>query len=135
MGHRVIRVLKVNLRVSDLDAALRLYGEAFGAELLVHRGDDTIGDFQAASMQLPGLTLDFVSPNSPQSPLAAQIAKRGEGLDSFAIEVENLDDTLAHLERLGLQIASRIDHGENRLAFVHPRGTHGVSIEVIEARD
>lgn len=132
MAHRIKGLLKVNMRVQDLPSTLALFREAFGAELIHDRGDDTIGEFVGATMRLGDLVIDFVAPTNPDGDLARGIQKRGEGLDSIAVEVENLDDTIAHLDAKGVRVVNRTEHHGNWIAFVHPRSARGLLLEMIE---
>lgn len=132
MAHNVTGLIKVNLRVRDQDAALEFLQSALGAAPLRDRGSDTIGQFNGVTAQLGDLVFDIVSPNDPDGALAKSIEKRGEGYDSIALRVEDLDDTTAHLESLGIQVINRVDYHGSKIAFIHPRSAFGMLIELIE---
>lgn len=132
MAHRVTNFTKVNVRVSDLNAALDFFEQTFGAKLLENRGSDTIGDFDGAMMELGGAVFDFVAPNSADGQLAKSIEKRGQGLDSVVFDVENLDDTEAALKERGIALINRTEIRGHKIGFVHPKDAFGVLIELIE---
>jgi methylmalonyl-CoA/ethylmalonyl-CoA epimerase len=132
MAHRILGLAKINLRVLDLDGTIERFGDLLGAEPLRNRGSDTIGAFDGATMRLGDVVLDVVAPNDPAGELAKNIERRGEGLDSIALLVENLDDTAAHLARQDVELVNRTEYHGNRIGFIHPKQASGVLIELIE---
>ncbi len=132
MAHRITNAIKVNVRVSDHQKALDFFQDTLGATLSKNRGSDTIGDFDGATVNLGGLIFDIVSPNKPDSILAKNIEKRGEGLDSVAFQVENLEDTTAALKEKGIELINRHEFHSNKIAFIHPKNAFGILIELIE---
>lgn len=132
MAHRIIELAKVNLRVLDLDGTIERFGDLIGAEPLRDRGSDTIGAFNGATMKVGDMVLDVVSPNDPEGELAKNIERRGEGLDSIAYFVENLDDTAAHLSERGVELVNRHEYHGSKIGFIHPKLASGVLIELIE---
>lgn len=132
MAHRIIGLIKVNLRVRDQGAAMRFLLEALGGSAIRDRGEDTIGEFTGATAQVADLVFDVVAPTDPDGALAKSIDQRGEGYDSIALQVENLDDTTAHLEGMGIRVVNRTDYHGSKIAFIHPRTAFGMLIELIE---
>jgi methylmalonyl-CoA/ethylmalonyl-CoA epimerase len=132
MAHRVIGLAKINLRVRDLDGTVERFGDLLGAEPMRDRGSDTIGAFNAATMSLGGAVLDVVSPNDPEGELAKNLERRGEGIDSIAYFVEDLDDTAAYLSKRGVELVNRHDYHGSKVAFIHPKVNSGVMVELIQ---
>ncbi len=130
--HKVFGLVKVNVRVTDQRAALDFLERAFGAEPARDRGSDTIGEFDGAMARIGDLTFDVITPNDPDGAIAKSIEKRGQGYDSIALLVENLDDTVAHLEAMDVRVVNRTEYHGSRIAFVHPSSAHGMLIELIE---
>lgn len=132
MAHKIKNLIKVNVRVKELQPALDFFEATFGATLIHNRGDATIGDFDGAMLDLGGAVLDFVAPNKPDGLLAKSIEKRGQGLDSIAFEVENIEDTAAALDRKGIALINRHEIRGSKVGFVHPKDAFGMLIELIE---
>jgi methylmalonyl-CoA/ethylmalonyl-CoA epimerase len=132
MAHRIIELAKINLRVLDLEGTIERFGELVGAEPLRDRGSDTIGAFNGATMKVADVVLDVVSPNDPAGELAKNIERRGEGLDSIAFIVEDLDDTAAYLSERGVELVNRHEYHGSKVGFIHPKVASGVLIELIE---
>lgn len=133
MSHRLLGMAKVNVRVSKLSDALQFFEQALGGERLHDRGSDTIGEFDGATMRVGDVVLDFVAPNTSDGALAKSIEKRGQGIDSLAFRVENLDDTAAALRELGIELVNRTEYHGTRIGFIHPRAAFGMLIELIES--
>jgi methylmalonyl-CoA epimerase len=78
--------------------------------------------------------VELVEPTSGGSGIARFLAERGEGIHHICIEVEDIDDTLRQLVAHGVQLideqARQGPYG--RVAFIHPKGAHGVLIELVE---
>ncbi len=82
-----------------------------------------------------GATLELLEPLTPESGVARFLAKRGQGVHHLAYRVANLAATLDDLAARGVELIDRQPrpgaHG-HRVAFIHPRSTGGVLIELVE---
>jgi methylmalonyl-CoA/ethylmalonyl-CoA epimerase len=85
-----------------------------------------------------GTALELVAPRDGNPGLGSFLKRRGPGLHHLAIEVESVERGLAALVRAGLQpIDSHPRPGArgHRVAFLHPRSTGGVLLELVEHKD
>ena len=81
--------------------------------------------------------IELVEPLTDDSPVARFLAKRGEGIHHVCFEVDDLPGTLERLKEAGLQAAGapvRPGAEGSRIAFLHPKGTGGVLIELRASR-
>jgi methylmalonyl-CoA epimerase len=79
--------------------------------------------------------IELLEPTSPDSPVAKFIEKRGEGLHHLTLQAGNLADRLKELKAAGVNLIDekpRIGAGGAGIAFVHPKSTHGVLVELCE---
>ncbi|MNL40216.1 hypothetical protein D3C87_1625500 [compost metagenome] len=79
--------------------------------------------------------LELLEPTSPDSPVAKFLEKRGEGLHHVALGVADVASALSHLKAKGYRLideAPRKGAGGALIAFVHPKSTHGVLLELCE---
>jgi methylmalonyl-CoA/ethylmalonyl-CoA epimerase len=130
----VTRIDQVGIAVEDLDAALDLYARAFGI-LPVSREQVESDGVEEAMLEVGGVHLQLVQSARPDSPIDRFIAKRGPGLHHLGIAVRDLDAALEHLRSEGVELIDeqpRLGGGGHRIAFVHPRSTGGILIELIE---
>jgi methylmalonyl-CoA/ethylmalonyl-CoA epimerase len=122
----------VAIVVEDLDAAIRTYRDVLGLEL-VEVEEIAEQQVRTAIFGRGMGRIELISPTVKGSGVARFLEKRGEGLHHICIEVEDIE---AALEALRAQAAPLIDSspktgaGGARVAFVHPKGVHGVLLEL-----
>ena len=124
----------VAIAVKDLEAAIDFYSEAFGLSL-THV--ETVEDQQVRTAIFgEGMgRIELICPTAPDTGVARFLEKRGEGLHHICIEVEDIDDALFALKARGTKLIDevpKIGAGGARIAFIHPKGTHGVLTELRE---
>ena len=128
-----LNVHHLGIAVDDLDAAILVYSDLFGATL-EHR--ETVEDqgVEAASLRIGESRIELLQPLGPDTPVGKFLAKRGPGMHHLAFEVEDLS---AELERLRAHDVLLIDEQPRRgmfglqVAFVHPEATGGVLAEFV----
>lgn len=82
--------------------------------------------------------IELLESTSPEGNIARFIEKRGEGIHHIAFEVDNLEAVLEELKGKGVQLIDqkpRIGVGGIKIAFLHPKSSNGVLVELCEARD
>jgi methylmalonyl-CoA/ethylmalonyl-CoA epimerase len=124
----------VAILVSDLDAAIQLYRDVYGLELA--EVEDVPGEKVRVAIFGHGAgRIELVSPSGPDSPMAKAIAKRGEGLHHVCLEVPDIAQAMASLKARGAPLLDeqpRTGAGGAKVAFVHPKGSRGVLVELRE---
>ena len=79
--------------------------------------------------------IELLQSTSPESPIGRFIEKRGEGIQQIAFRVENIENTIKILQENGVQMVDEIPrigaHG-SMIAFVHPKSTGGVLVEIVQ---
>jgi methylmalonyl-CoA/ethylmalonyl-CoA epimerase len=79
--------------------------------------------------------LELLEADSPESETAEWIATHGEGLFHICLEVDHIDDALAELKQKGVALIDekpRTGHANSRIAFLDPKSTGNVLIELVE---
>jgi methylmalonyl-CoA epimerase len=81
-----------------------------------------------------GSEIELLEPTSPDSSLAKFLEKRGEGLHHVCLEVANIDAALAELQEKGAPVLDKQPRiaAEGRAIFLHPKGSNGVLLELLE---
>ena len=131
---KTLRVNHIGIAVENLDEALLLYKEVLG---LSFHGRETMESDQVtvAFLSIGDTELELLEAITPESPVARFIEKKGEGVHHLAFEVDGIDQALEALRKDGYQLIDetpRKGAGGTRVAFVHPRSTKGVLIELCE---
>lgn len=122
----------VAILVSDLDAAIRLYRDVYGLDL-AEVEEVPSEKVRVAIFGHGAGRIELVSPSGPDSPMAKAIEKRGEGLHHICLEVPDIEKAMAALSAQGAPLLDekpRPGAGGARVAFVHPKGSRGVLVEL-----
>jgi len=128
-----MKIDHIGIVVRDIEAALKVYQAALDLPLL---GIQDLADQQVRVAFLPvgESNIELVQPTSDDSGVAKYLAKRGEGIHHICIRVEEIETALARLEAHDVQLIDREPRlgAYGQIAFLHPKGAHGVLIELIE---
>jgi methylmalonyl-CoA/ethylmalonyl-CoA epimerase len=122
----------VAILVSDLDAAIKLYRDVYG--LALSEVEEVPSEKVKVAIFGHGAgRIELVSPAGPDSPMAKTIEKRGEGLHHICLEVPDIAKAMSELKARGaplLDETPRPGAGGAKVAFVHPKGSRGVLVEL-----
>ena len=124
----------VALVVNDMDATLDFYRKTFGVGSAETEEVPDQG-VRAAVVRIGGTLLELIEPTDPTSGVAKYIERRGEGMHHICFEVDDLEDTLSRLDDSGVQLVDKAPRKGlvGNIAFLHPRSTRGVLIELVDA--
>jgi methylmalonyl-CoA/ethylmalonyl-CoA epimerase len=123
----------VAIAVSDIDAALAKYRAVLGIEAK-ERELVASQKTEAALLPIGNSQLELIEPKGNDG-LGRFLEKRGPGLHHIAFEVEGIEQALAALAALGVPLIDetpRRGARGHKVAFVHPKATGGVLIELVE---
>jgi methylmalonyl-CoA/ethylmalonyl-CoA epimerase len=128
-----MKVDHIGIVVRDITAALQVYQAALGLPLQDTR-DLADQQVRVAFLPIGESSIELVQPTSDDTGIARYLSNRGEGIHHICIEVEDIKATLAQLEAHGVQLIDREPRqgAHGRVAFVHPKGAHGVLLELVE---
>jgi methylmalonyl-CoA/ethylmalonyl-CoA epimerase len=129
------RIEHIALAVSDLDAAIAHYAEVWGLTVS-HRERVEDQGVEEAMLPIGDSHLQLLGPTAPESTVGRFIERRGEGLHHIAYEVDDLEAALAELKAKGVELIDekpRLGGRGHMVAFVHPKGNHGLLVELIQA--
>jgi methylmalonyl-CoA/ethylmalonyl-CoA epimerase len=132
---KIRKIDHVAVCVSDIDEAAARWRSVFGLEA---RERETVASQKTEAMLLPlgegGTQVELISPRGNEG-LARFLEKRGPGLHHIAVEVEGIESALELLKGLGVPLideAPRKGARGHKVAFVHPKATGGVLVELVE---
>jgi methylmalonyl-CoA epimerase len=129
-----MKIDHIGIAVKSLTDAVKLYEQALGLQVA---GYDEVEGFgvRTAMLNIGESCLELLEPTGPDSPVAKFMAKRGQGLHHIAVRVENIVETVEHLNALGIQLIDpepRPGAHHTRVVFIHPSSTNGVLLELVE---
>jgi len=136
---RQSRLSRVDMKIHHVGIAVRSLEEAakrFGGLLGLERGDQyDLPEFGVKALFLPvgEGNLELLEPMGAGSTVASFLEKRGEGMHHICFEVEDIEKSLADFAAQGAKLIDekpRRGAGGHLVAFVHPKSTHGVLVEL-----
>jgi methylmalonyl-CoA/ethylmalonyl-CoA epimerase len=122
----------VAIAVKDLDKAIAHYRDVLGLEL-AEIEEVPEQQVRTAIFGHGSGRVELICPTSPDTGVARFLEKRGEGMHHICIEVEDIEATLAALREKGAPLIDQTPKpgaGGAKVAFVHPKGNHGVLVEL-----
>lgn len=135
----MVKVKKINhvaIVVKNIDSALEFWQGYLGLTL------DHIEDVPSQASKVAFLPVgegevELVEPTDPESGLAKYLEKRGEGMHHLCIEVDDIAGMLLRLSDKGVKLINQepLDLPGRRMAFIHPKSTNGVLVELYQIVD
>ena len=120
----------VVVRVADLDTGIATYRDALGMELERTAENAAIGIKQAFFPLADGGFLEIVAPLGSDTAVGKAIEKRGEGIHTVALSVDDIQATVKELKEKGVTLIGGDRPGEQ--VFIHPRSAHGVLVQLVQ---
>ena len=133
---KILGIEHVGIAVKDLNSISEIFGELLGLDLQRREKVDdqqVITDIYHAGKD----KLEFLKATSPDSPIAKFLGKRPEGMHHIALIVDNIQLALNYLNQNDVQLIDkrpRIGAEGLQVAFIHPKSTGGVLVELCEKK-
>ena len=133
----MIKINHIAIVLPDLDESASFWLEALGLPL---EKVETFPDQQVRAAVLPTgeSHIELLTPTEEDSGVARYLEKRGPGLHHICLEVDDIGATLTRLREAGVPLIDeepKVTEGGKQLAFIHPKGTGGVLVELYELPD
>lgn len=131
-----IKINHIGIAVKDIDESLKFWRDALGIELS-HIEDVPSQKAKVAFLPVGESEVELVNPTTEDSGVAKFIAERGGGMHHLCLEVEDIEDTIATLKEKGVRMIDEVPKvlPGRKMAFVHPKSTGGVLIELYQITD
>jgi methylmalonyl-CoA/ethylmalonyl-CoA epimerase len=126
------RVAHVGIAVTRIADALPFYRDVLGLE---PGAPETSDGASIVSLAFGDVHIELLEPRDPEGPIARFLAKRGPGIHHICYRVPDLDAALARCRAAGYRLVDdtpRRGVGGRRIAFLHPKATHGILLELTE---
>jgi methylmalonyl-CoA/ethylmalonyl-CoA epimerase len=134
---KVLKIDHLGIAVDSIEEAKKLFHDILG---LRFEGTETVQEQKVTTAFFPvgESEVELLESTAPDGPIAKYLEKRGEGIQHIAFRVDNLERALAELKDKGIRLIDekpRKGAGGAKIAFLHPKSTHGVLIELSERED
>ena len=130
----ITKIDHVGIAVSSIDSALALYTDVLG---LVVDVTETVEEqkTRTAIISLGESKIELLESTDPEGPIAKHLERRGEGIHHLAVQVDDIEHALKALQEKGVRLIDerpRKGVENTTIAFVHPKATGGVLLELVQ---
>jgi methylmalonyl-CoA/ethylmalonyl-CoA epimerase len=131
---KVLKIDHLGIAVNSIDEGKNFWSDVLG---LSFEGSETVAEQKVTTAFFPvgESEVELLESTSPDGPVAKFIEKKGAGFQHVAFRVENIDEALAELKEKGIKLIDeqpRIGAGGAKIAFLHPKATNGVLVELCQ---
>lgn len=124
----------IGIAVNNLKESLSFYEDALG--LKVENIEEVPEQkVKVGFLDIGGVHLELLESTSSEGPVAKFIEKRGEGIHHIAILVDNIENSIESMKNKNVKLIDEVPRkgaGGSKMAFVHPKSTHGILLELYE---
>ena len=130
---KVIKINHVAIAVPDLDASMHFWKDVLGLEL-DHIENVPSQKSEVAFFPLGDSEIELVHPTEDDTGVSKFLEKRGPGIHHICFEVEDIASTLEMMKEKGTRLINEepLELPGRKMAFVHPKSTGGVLVELYE---
>lgn len=131
---KILKIDHLGIAVNNMAEGKNFWSEVLG---LKFEGAETVAEQKVTTAFFPvgESEVELLESTSPDGPVAKFIEKKGTGFQHVAFRVENIEEALAELKAKGIQLIDqepRKGAGGAKIAFLHPKATGGVLVELCE---
>ena len=131
---KILKIDHLGIAVNSIDQGRSFWSDILG---LHYEGSETVAEQKVTTAFFPvgESEVELLESVTPDGPVAKFIEKKGEGIQHVAFRVENIDQALAELKQKGIKLIDeqpRIGAGGAKIAFLHPKATGGVLVELCQ---
>jgi methylmalonyl-CoA/ethylmalonyl-CoA epimerase len=134
---KILKIDHLGIAVNSIEDGRQFWTEVLG---LPFHGSETVEAQKVTTAFFPvgESEVELLESTSADGPVAKYIEKRGQGIQHVAFRVDNIEEALAELKTKGIQLIDqtpRVGAGGAKIAFLHPKATNGVLVELCERPD
>jgi methylmalonyl-CoA/ethylmalonyl-CoA epimerase len=131
---KILKIDHLGVAVKDMQAGKTFWRDILG---LGFEGTETVAEQKVTTGFFPvgESEVELLESTAPDGPVAKYIEKRGQGIQHVAFRVDDIDAALKELKEKGVRLIDetpRRGAGGARIAFLHPKATGGVLVELCE---
>ncbi len=131
---KILKIDHLGVAVNSIDEGKNFWTDVIGLEF---EGSETVAEQKVTTAFFPvgESEVELLESTAPDGPVARFIDKKGTGFQHVAFRVEDIDAALDELKEKDIQLIDqtpRIGAGGARIAFLHPKATGGILVELCE---
>ncbi len=134
---KALKVDHIGIAVKNLDETMKFYTDVLGLEL---HGTEVVEEqsVKVAFLPVGDTEIELLESTSPDGPIAKFIEKNGEGMQHIAFKVDNIEEAIAYMQEKGMRMIDekpRYGAGGAKIAFVHPKSSNRVLVELSQRQE
>jgi len=129
------KIEHIGVAVKNLDKTLALYTDVLGLEVT---GRIEHGALRGAFVRVGDVKIELLGSSDPDNPISRHIEKRGEGIHHIAFKVPDVSEEMKAMKGKGIQFIDaepRPGAHDSMIAFLHPKSTDGVLMELVQTKE
>jgi methylmalonyl-CoA/ethylmalonyl-CoA epimerase len=131
---KILKIDHLGIAVNSIDDGKNFWSDVLGLEF---EGAETVQEQKVTTAFFPvgESEVELLESTSPDGPVAKFIEKKGQGFQHVAFRVANIEEALEELKAKDIQLIDqkpRIGAGGAKIAFIHPKATGGILVELCE---
>jgi methylmalonyl-CoA/ethylmalonyl-CoA epimerase len=131
---KILKIDHLGIAVTSIEEGQRFWQEVLGLDF---EGTETVAEQKVTTAFFPvgESEVELLMSTAPDGPVAKYIEKKGPGIQHVAFRVENIEAALEELKAKGIQLIDQTPRkgaGGAKIAFLHPKATNGVLVELCE---
>jgi len=131
---KILKIDHLGVAVNSIEEGKNFWQDVLG---LKFEGAETVEEQKVTTAFFPvgESEVELLESTSPDGPVAKYIEKKGQGMQHVAFRVENIEEALEELKEKGVKLIDqkpRIGAGGAKIAFLHPKATQGVLVELCQ---
>ena len=131
---KILKIDHLGIATESIAEGEKFWTDALG---IACEGSETVEEQGVTTAFFPvgESEVELLEPTSAESPVASFLTKKGAGIHHIAFRVENIESALNELKQKGLRLIDEVPRrgaGGAKIAFIHPRSTNGILIELCE---
>jgi methylmalonyl-CoA/ethylmalonyl-CoA epimerase len=131
---KILKIDHLGIAVNSIDEGKNFWSEVLG---LAFEGTETVAEQKVTTAFFPvgESEVELLESTAPDGPIAKYMEKKGAGIQHIAFRVADIEAALAELKEKGVRLIDdkpRLGAGGAKIAFLHPKATGGVLVELCE---
>lgn len=130
---KIKKINHIAIAVKDVEESLKFWRDALGLKV-DHIEDVPSQKSEVVFIPVGDSEVELVKPTSPDSGVAKFVDEKGGGMHHLCFEVDNIDEMLTQLKDKGIRLINEValELPGRKMAFIHPKSTNGVLVELYE---
>jgi methylmalonyl-CoA/ethylmalonyl-CoA epimerase len=131
---KILKIDHLGIAVNSIEDGKNFWTDALGLEF---EGSETVEEQKVTTAFFPvgESEVELLESTAPDGPIAKFLEKKGQGIHHVAFRVENVEEALSELKEKGIKLIDekpRMGAGGAKIAFLHPKATNGILVELCE---